>query len=80
MLQQRERSSPSAGGLDQTSRRLACPSPLPATSQQQPFIVAATLVRGPTGRIHDIGLNPRRTGLLDIWRVGARVIIFDRGR
>ena len=48
-------------------------------SAAAPFIVAATLIAGSELTIHDIGLNPRRTGLLDVLeRMGARVIVFNR--
>ena len=42
-------------------------------SAAAPFIVAATLIAGSELTIHDVGLNPRRTGLLDVLeRMGAR--------
>ena len=48
-------------------------------SAAAPFIVAATLLAGSELTIHDIGLNPRRTGLLDVLeRMGARVSVFNR--
>ena len=48
-------------------------------SAAAPFIVAATLLAGSELTIHDVGLNPRRTGLLDVLeRMGARVIVFNR--
>jgi 3-phosphoshikimate 1-carboxyvinyltransferase len=48
-------------------------------SAAAPFIVAATLLAGSELTIHDIGLNPRRTGLLDVLeRMGARISIFNR--
>jgi 3-phosphoshikimate 1-carboxyvinyltransferase len=44
-----------------------------------PFVVAATLIAGSELTIHDVGLNPRRTGLLDVLeRMGARVTVFNR--
>jgi 3-phosphoshikimate 1-carboxyvinyltransferase len=50
-------------------------------SAAAPFIVAATLLPGSELTIHDVGLNPRRTGLLDVLaRMGARVTIFHRHR
>ena len=43
-------------------------------SSAAPFIVAATLLPGSRITIHDVGLNPRRTGLLDVLeRMGARI-------
>src|SRR5207244_12970409 len=48
-------------------------------SAAAPFIVAATLLAGSELTIHDIGLNSRRTGLLDVLeRMGARVSVFNR--
>ena len=43
-------------------------------SSAAPFVVAATLLPGSELTIHDVGLNPRRTGLLDVLeRMGARI-------
>jgi 3-phosphoshikimate 1-carboxyvinyltransferase len=48
-------------------------------SAAAPFIVAATLLAGSELTIHDLGLNPLRTGLLDVLeRMGARVSVFNR--
>ncbi len=48
-------------------------------SAAAPFIVAATLLPGSELTIHDVGINPRRTGLLDVLaRMGARITIFNR--
>ena len=48
-------------------------------SSAAPFVVAATLLAGSNLTIHDVGLNPRRTGLLDVLeRMGARITIFNR--
>jgi 3-phosphoshikimate 1-carboxyvinyltransferase len=48
-------------------------------SAAAPFIVAATLLAGSEVTIHDVGLNPRRTGLLDVLeRMGARISVFNR--
>ena len=50
-------------------------------SSAAPFIAAATLVPESRITIHDVNLNPRRTGLLDaLTRMGARVGIVTRGR
>jgi 3-phosphoshikimate 1-carboxyvinyltransferase len=50
-------------------------------SAAAPFIVAATLLPGSELTIHDVGLNPRRTGLLDVLaRMGARITTFHRHR
>jgi len=48
-------------------------------SSAAPFIVAATLLNGSSLRIHDVGVNPTRTGLLAVLeRMGARVSVFNR--
>jgi 3-phosphoshikimate 1-carboxyvinyltransferase len=50
-------------------------------SSAAPFVVAATLLPGSELTIHDVGLNPRRTGLLDVLaRMGARITVFNRRR
>jgi 3-phosphoshikimate 1-carboxyvinyltransferase len=48
-------------------------------SSAAPFIVAATLIPESRITIHDVNLNPRRTGLLDVLeRMGGRVGILAR--
>jgi len=48
-------------------------------SSAAPFVVAATLVPGSELHIHDVNLNPRRTGLLEILeRMGARITTYNR--
>jgi 3-phosphoshikimate 1-carboxyvinyltransferase len=50
-------------------------------SAAAPFIVAATLLNGSELTTHDVGLNPTRTGLLDVLgRMGARITVFNRRR
>jgi 3-phosphoshikimate 1-carboxyvinyltransferase len=50
-------------------------------SSAAPFVVAATLLPGSELTIHDVGLNPRRTGLLGVLaRMGARITAFHRRR
>jgi 3-phosphoshikimate 1-carboxyvinyltransferase len=50
-------------------------------SAAAPFIVAATLLPGSELTIYDVGVNPRRTGLLDVLaRMGARITVFNRRR
>jgi 3-phosphoshikimate 1-carboxyvinyltransferase len=50
-------------------------------SSAAPFIVAATLLPGSELTVHDVGLNPRRTGLLDVLgRMGARITVLNRRR
>jgi len=48
-------------------------------SSAAPFLVAATLLPGSEVRLHGVGVNPTRTGLLSaLERMGARVSIFNR--
>ena len=48
-------------------------------SSAAPFLVAAALLPGSSVTVHDLGLNPLRTGLLDVLeRMGARVGILNR--
>jgi 3-phosphoshikimate 1-carboxyvinyltransferase len=48
-------------------------------SSAAPLLVAAAIVPGSQLTIHGVGLNPRRTGLLDILeRMGARIAIYNR--
>ena len=55
---------------------LAIPGDISAAA---PFIVAATLLAGSELTVHDVGLNPRRTGLLDVLeRMGARISVYNR--
>jgi 3-phosphoshikimate 1-carboxyvinyltransferase len=50
-------------------------------SAAAPFIVAATLLAGSNLYIHDVGINPTRTGLLDVLeRMGGHVAVFNRRR
>jgi 3-phosphoshikimate 1-carboxyvinyltransferase len=50
-------------------------------SSAAPLLVAAALVPGSDLTVHDLGVNPRRTGLLDVLeRMGARVSVFERRR
>jgi 3-phosphoshikimate 1-carboxyvinyltransferase len=50
-------------------------------SSAAPFVVAATLLAGSDVTVHGVGVNPRRTGLLDaLERMGARLTIFNRRR
>jgi 3-phosphoshikimate 1-carboxyvinyltransferase len=50
-------------------------------SSAAPFIVAATLIPESRITIHDVNLNPRRTGLLNVLdRMGGRVGILTRRR
>ena len=48
-------------------------------SSAAPLLAAAALIPGSDLTIHDVGLNPRRTGFLDVLeRMGARIAVFNR--
>ena len=50
-------------------------------SSAAPFVAAASLLAGSDMTIHDLGLNPTRTGLLDVLgRMGARINVQHRHR
>jgi len=50
-------------------------------SSAAPLFVAVALVPGSQVTVHELGLNPRRTGLLDVLeRMGARVSVYNRRR
>jgi 3-phosphoshikimate 1-carboxyvinyltransferase len=48
-------------------------------SSAAPLLVAAAIVPGSEVTVHGVGLNPGRTGLLDVLeRMGARVAVYNR--
>jgi 3-phosphoshikimate 1-carboxyvinyltransferase len=48
-------------------------------SSAAPFVVAAALLPGSELTVHGVGLNPRRTGLIDVLdRMGARISVYNR--
>jgi len=48
-------------------------------SSAAPFLVAGTLLAESDLTVHGLGLNPRRTGLLDVLgRMGARIAVYNR--
>jgi 3-phosphoshikimate 1-carboxyvinyltransferase len=50
-------------------------------SSAAPFLVGATLLAGSDLFIQGVGLNPRRTGFLEVLaRMGARITVFNRRR
>jgi 3-phosphoshikimate 1-carboxyvinyltransferase len=50
-------------------------------SSAAPFVVAATLLAGSELTVHGVGLNPTRTGFLDLLaHMGARITVVNRGR
>jgi len=73
---------PSSVSVDPaTSLRLGAVEVPGDFSSAAPFVVAATLLPESRLTIHDVSLNPRRTGLLDVLeRMGGRVGILARRR
>ncbi len=50
-------------------------------SSAAPLLVAAALIPGSDITVHELGVNPRRAGLLDVLeRMGARISVFNRDR
>jgi 3-phosphoshikimate 1-carboxyvinyltransferase len=50
-------------------------------SSAAPFLVAAALLPGSSLTVHDVGLNPRRAGILEVLeRMGVRVAVTGRQR
>jgi 3-phosphoshikimate 1-carboxyvinyltransferase len=48
-------------------------------SSAAPFLVAAALLSGSALRVHDVNVNPTRTGFLGVLeRMGARINVFNR--
>jgi 3-phosphoshikimate 1-carboxyvinyltransferase len=48
-------------------------------SSAAPLLVAAAIMPGSELTVHGLGLNPRRTGLLDLLeRMGARIAVYNR--
>jgi 3-phosphoshikimate 1-carboxyvinyltransferase len=48
-------------------------------SSAAPLLVGAAIVPGSHVTVHGVGLNPRRTGLLDVLeRMGARIAVYNR--
>jgi 3-phosphoshikimate 1-carboxyvinyltransferase len=76
----RVRRRPGSVSIEPASRLLLDEVIVPGDfSAAAPFIVAATLLAGSELTIHGVGLNPRRTGLLDVLeRMGARISVFNR--
>jgi 3-phosphoshikimate 1-carboxyvinyltransferase len=73
---------PSSVSLDPPARLQLGTVDVPGDfSSAAPFIVAATLLPESRLTIHDVNLNPRRTGLLDVLdRMGGRVGVLARRR
>lgn len=54
---------------------------VPDVSAAAPFVVAASLLSGSELTLHDVGLDPKRSRLLDVLaRMGGRISIFNRQR
>ncbi len=65
-----------AGGSARARRGRACPGDI---SSAAPLILAATLLPGSELIVTGVGVNPTRTGFLDVLeRMGARIAIFNR--
>lgn len=48
-------------------------------SSAAPLLVAAAIIPGSDVTVHGVGLNPRRTGLVDVLeRMGARIAVYNR--
>jgi len=73
-------SRPNSASVDPVERLTLSQVDVPGDfSSAAPFIVAATLIPESRITIHDVNLNPRRTGLLDVLaRMGGRVGILTR--
>jgi len=72
----RPRSASVQGGPTLSLAELRVPGDF---SSAAPFVVAAALLPGSELTVHDVGLNPRRTGLLDVLdRMGARINVYNR--
>jgi 3-phosphoshikimate 1-carboxyvinyltransferase len=80
MMGVRVQSSPRQASVWPAQRLLPLSIDVPGDfSSAAPLIVAATLLAGSELRIHDVNLNPTRTGLLDVLeRMGARIAVFNR--
>src|SRR6185436_19320765 len=78
----RVRRTPSSVSVDRAERLSLDAVRVPGDfSSAAPFVIAATLLPGSDLTIHGVGLNPRRTGLLDVLeRMGARIAAFNRRR
>jgi 3-phosphoshikimate 1-carboxyvinyltransferase len=78
----RVRRWPSSASVDPAERLSLGEVSVPGDfSSAAPFVVAATLLPGSELTIHDVGLNQRRTGLLDVLaRMGARITVVNRRR
>jgi 3-phosphoshikimate 1-carboxyvinyltransferase len=76
----RVRQRPHSVSIDAAGRLSLAEVTVPGDfSSAAPFLVAATLLSGSELTIHDVGLNPRRIGLLDVLeRMGARISIVNR--
>jgi 3-phosphoshikimate 1-carboxyvinyltransferase len=73
---------PSSASIDPPARLTLDALEVPGDfSSAAPFIVAATILPGSELVIQGVGLNPRRTGLLDVLeRMGARIAVYNRRR
>lgn len=73
---------PNSVSLDPPGRLALATVAVPGDfSSAAPLLVAAALVPGSDLTVHGVGLNPRRTALLDVLeRMGTRVAVYNRRR
>jgi 3-phosphoshikimate 1-carboxyvinyltransferase len=73
---------PSSASVDPAQRLRLARIDVPGdVSSAAPLLVAAALIPGSDLTVHGVGLNPRRTGLLDVLeRMGARIAVYNRHR
>jgi 3-phosphoshikimate 1-carboxyvinyltransferase len=73
---------PSSASVDRVERLRLGTIDVPGDfSSAAPFLVAATLLAESELTVHGLGLNPRRTGLLEVLgRMGARIAVYNRRR
>jgi 3-phosphoshikimate 1-carboxyvinyltransferase len=76
----RVRRGPAEAGVWPVERLTPLRTTIPGdVSSAAPFLVAATLLAESKLRLHGVGLNPTRTGLLAVLeRMGARIAVFNR--
>jgi 3-phosphoshikimate 1-carboxyvinyltransferase len=76
------RRGPTSITVQQASALRLCEVAVPGDfSSAAPLLAAAALVPGSDLTVHDVGLNPRRTGFLDVLeRMGAHLAVFNRRR
>jgi 3-phosphoshikimate 1-carboxyvinyltransferase len=70
--------SPVVVRIDRVDRLEPLDITVPGDFSSAAFLIARAILAGPTVRIADVGINPTRTGMLDVVRrMGARIDIDD---